>query len=427
MTARRAVVLRRAAVVAAALACAVVLLFLPGPEGPAAGGGPDAGTGAEERAAVQRLLDRRARAVLDGDEEAFLAGVDPAAREFRNLQRREFRNLRRLPLASWRYRLAGTGTRALPGSGGTRGIAARVVLEHRIEGFDTEPVASTEYWTFTRRGGGWVLSSDTGGRSGGPRGAVHLWEQGEMTVVRGRHSLVLGLADRDGAKAYADLADAAVPAVTAAWGGKWAERVVVVVPGSPEGMAELLGGEPAAYRDMAAVTTGRPGGAPGAAADRVVVNPEAFGGLGPLGRRVVTAHETAHVATRSATTDATPLWLSEGFADWAGYRGTGTAPVRAAPELRAEVAAGRPPARLPGDEAFAGGREGLATAYEAAWLACRMTAERWGEDALVDLYRAVGAGTGRADPVDAAMREVLGVGLEEFTEDWRAYTLEELS
>ncbi|MFE1786756.1 hypothetical protein ACFW9F_30340, partial [Streptomyces sp. NPDC059506] len=41
--------------------------------------------------------------------------------------------------------------------------------------------------------------------------------------------------------------------------------------------------------------------------------------------------------------------------------------------------------------------------------------------------RGGGGARGRPDPVDAAMREVLGVGLEEFTEDWRAYTLEELS
>ncbi|NEC93880.1 hypothetical protein G3I57_00855, partial [Streptomyces albidoflavus] len=84
---------------------------------------------------------------------------------------------------------------------------------------------------------------------------------------------VLGTGSAGELAAFARLAERAVPVADEAWGGDWPRRVVVLVPGSLAGTAALLGGEPDAYRGVAAVTTGSP--EPGTPADRVVVNPEA--------------------------------------------------------------------------------------------------------------------------------------------------------
>jgi hypothetical protein len=188
-------------------------------------------------------------------------------------------------------------------------------------------------------------------------------------------------------------------------------------------MAGLLGAPASGYRGIAAVTTGETGGSAKAPADRIVVNPDAYGVLGAFGRQVVLTHETTHVASRAHTNAATPLWLSEGYADWAGYRGTGRTASQVAPELRRAVLEGRPPAELPEDADFGfdGDATGLAQAYESGWLACRMIADRWGEARLNAFYRAVGAHGKREGAVEGALREVLDTTPGRFTDQWRSY------
>ena len=250
-----------------------------------------------------------------------------------------------------------------------------------------------------------------------------------MRVVRGEHSLVLGVGQSTGAlRGYAELADRAVPAVSDAWDGDWARRIVVLVPRSLEGMAGLLGSPASSYRGIAAVTTGETGGREQAPADRIIVNPDAYGLLGSLGKQVVLTHETTHVATRVHTTAATPLWLSEGYADWVGYRADGREPSQAAAELTRAVSEGRVPGGLPTDEdfGFTGEADELARAYEGGWLACRMIADQWGEDRLDAFYRAVGAHDGRAGAVEDALRDVLGTTQDAFTARWREYLREQL-
>ncbi|MEC4019314.1 hypothetical protein [Streptomyces sp. H27-D2] len=398
---------------------------------------------------IQRMLDRKATAVLDRDADGFLAAVQPGATGYRAQQRRMFDNLADVPLGSWRYKLVGTGGFE-PSAGPGRRIAAKVELRYRIAGYDTAPVTALRYLTLTERDGRWYTASDAaaegasvgggaesadGGEPGhsGARGwkqaSQQLWDQGRIEVVRGRRSLVLGVGqDRATLRDLAADADRAAPAVSRAWGGEWAGRVVVEAPGSLQDMAALLGAPAAGYRGIAAVTTGAVGGAGAAPADRVIVNPEAYRVLGEQGQQVVLTHETTHVATRAATSPATPLWLSEGFADWVGYQGTGRTPRDAAPELTAAVGRGELPSRLPSDADFGfdGDADRLARAYEQGWLACRMIAERWGADRLVDFYRAVGEGKQRDGAMESALRTELDIGPDEFAAAWRGYLRERL-
>lgn len=358
---------------------------------------------------VQRLLDRRAAALLGHDEKAY--GVTGT--------RADYVDLRDVPLASWSYRVTGlrhTGA----------GLTAEARLSYRIRGYDRAPVTADRTIALSPTvSGGWYVGSD---RPAGKTGR-QLWDQGEVSAVTGAHSLVLGVG-RSAAqlRVYERLADRAVPAVSAAWGTDWSRQVVVLVPKNLDGMAGLLGSPASSYRGIAAVTTGETGGPAHAPADRIVVNPEAYALLGDAGRQLVLTHETTHVATRTHTDAATPLWLSEGYADWIGYLGEKRTPTQAAPELTRAVRAGRLPAQLPADGDFGFTRDPtrLAQAYEGGWLACRMIAERWGAARLGAFYRAVGAHGQRAGAVEDALKQVLGTTPRDLTGQWRDYLRSQL-
>lgn len=367
----------------------------------ACGGGP--GTDGAT-ADVQQVLDRRAAALLDHDAGAYAA--TGAASGFTAVQS--------VPLSAWSYRVT-----ALRRSGDT--ATADAELSYRVDGYDRAPVVVDRTLRLAVDGAGrWSVTSERPARKAGQQ----LWDQGPVSVVRGAHSLVLGVGQSgERLRAFAKLADDAVPAVSAAWGTGWAGQIVVLVPKSLEGMAGLLGSPASSYRGIAAVTTGETGGRARTPADRVIVNPDAYGMLGRVGRQVVLTHETTHVATRAHTNAATPLWLSEGYADWVGYRGTGRTPEEVAPELQHAVRSGSVPSALPadGDFGFSGEADRLAMAYEGGWLACRMIAERWGEVELDAFYRAVGAHGKRPGAVEGALKSVLGVSLAEFTRAWQDY------
>ncbi|MFD7921774.1 hypothetical protein ACFV3R_21415 [Streptomyces sp. NPDC059740] len=377
-------------------------------------------TATDADAGVQRMLDVRARAVRDHDEQAFLAGVDPGAASFRAAQRRTFEHLAAVPLADWQYRLTDTDAFPLPAGRGER-IAARVELRYRVRGYDAAPVVAVQYLTLARRDGDWRVLSDTDGEDSGKVSMRQLWDDGPVSLVRGRRSLVIGARGEDGRlRELARRTDGAVPAVADAWPGRWSRRVVVEAPPTVARMAELLGSDqPAGYTGIAAVTTGEAGGSAQAPADRVIVNPDAYAQLTDAGRAVVLTHETTHVATRARTTASTPLWLSEGFADWVAYRRTKNAPHTAAPELTAAAAAHRLPGKLPTNDDFGFTRkpDDLARAYEGSWLACRMVADEWGERKLTGLYEAAG----RDSDLDAVLRDRLHVSTADFTRRWRAY------
>ncbi|HEU5159883.1 MAG TPA: hypothetical protein VFU43_23000 [Streptosporangiaceae bacterium] len=426
----------RPLVAAIAVACAGTLLAGVGyavSARPAAA--PNAAGGSADRvsdrpgapldlAAVNAILERRARAVRAGDRAGFLAAVDSA---FRPEQEALFDNLRGLPLATWRQRADPARPDATE-TAGPGNWTVRVTLRYRLRGFDRGDVTATQYLTFARRPGtgtgaaaGLTIIGD--GTAQGRLDDPEIWDGGRLSVVRGGRSLVIGVnAPRTRLRQIAARLDRAVPAVTAVVGPRWARRVVAIVPATPE-RAAALAGDGGSLREIAALATVTRA-APGARGnDRIVVSPAAYPRLNEVGRHVVLTHELTHVATRGAGDGRTPAWLIEGLADYVGYKGLDVPVTSAARELRREVSRGRLPAALPRAADFSGAAGRLAQVYEEAWLACRMVAERYGEDRLVRLYRAAGA---RPDGLPDALRRVLGVDTAEFTTMWRGYLRREL-
>jgi hypothetical protein len=121
----------------------------------------------ESYAGIREMLDRRAAAVLAGDEEAFMATVaeiDPRFVERQHLMIRGFRNLgvseyrlqisdRFWPELTTPREVAKYGPRARP-------TVLHVEERYRIEGFDPQLALDDLYLTFVRTGEGWKVASD---------------------------------------------------------------------------------------------------------------------------------------------------------------------------------------------------------------------------------------------------------------------------
>jgi len=397
----------------------------------ACSGGDD--TSAPTLAEVRSLLAKHGKAVLAHDRSAFLSGVDgsSAALAFWRNQAAQFANLTRLPLASWSYHLeARTRDRSAEAAAGKRlhakAIVVEVQLRYALRQADPVPSAQTLWWTVVRRGGHAVIGGDDALADAGGASWRGPWDFGHLTVVRARHGLVLGHADPSVLRPVADAVDDAVPAVSAVWPRPWTTYVVAVVPGSAEELAAEVGPASPISTEVAAAAISDPantvtGDVPG---QRLIVNPDALARLSAVGRRIVVRHEVTHIADARYTTDATPPWVREGFAEYVGNLDTGQ-PVRtAAAELAATVAKTGVPRGLPTAVDLATG-QAIPQAYEEAWLACRLIAERVGVAGLVRFYVVAGEGIGTPSP-DAAIRAVLHESTATFTAQWRAYVRQQL-
>jgi hypothetical protein len=384
---------------------------------------------------IATVLAAHGRAVLDHDRTAFLAGLGSGgnAAGFRGRQEDEFDNLARLPLTAWSYAVESrTDDREVEAAAtkryGAEAVIVRVSLNYALRGVDSSPTSHELWWTFVRRDGHVVAVADDGLAQAGGISWQGPWDFGPLEVVRSAHSLVLGHADTVAVlRTIAATVDSAVPAVAAVWGPAWPRTVAVVVPSSPDELTAQVGRSSQVSTTIAAaaVSDGQDALSGAAKGQRLIVNPAAFDQLSAVGRQIVVRHEITHIATAQATTGATPRWLVEGFADYVGNLTSGQSVRTTAAELGREVRAGTLPGTLPTDAAF--DTVGAAQTYEAAWLACRLLAQRAGQAALVRFYRLVGASPDNPDRAVAdALRQVLHESTARFTAQWRTYLKTEL-
>jgi hypothetical protein len=296
----------------------------------------------------------------------------------------------------------------------------RVRLTYRVEGTTSE-TDREQYLTVVPRGGRWLLAGDTDGDAEGLRTDRDLWDLGPVRVRQGESAVVVAdrrSVDRDEMRRLSTEADRAVTDVDRVWHADWSRQPLVLVPHTQKDMATLLGDDGKGLAQIAAVTTGSV--AEGLTrGDRVVINPETFATLGPVGRRIVLSHEMTHLAARATSVQTVPIWLSEGFADYVAYDPASVPTGVVAADLLEQVRAGDAPRQLPDDAAFDAGEGDIAAAYEGAWLACRMIAQRWGEPALVRFYTEMADSTGPGWPEE--VESSLGVSERRLVRLWRSY------
>lgn len=390
---------------------------------------------AADALALQGRLNSRAAALLAGQEQGWLAALADPASAYGRQQRLLFSRLREVPFTSFGYTVVGESATGQTASLRPGQWVADVRLSYRMPG-DARDVARPTSLIVTGTPDGPKVVGESPQPTGSSPPMRDLWELTDVTVVRGRNSIVVGDASSPRTlRRYAALTDRAVRTVDRYWGGGWRRPVVVVVPESVDQMAQVLGrGGTTGLDQLAAVTTGeidRVGGvaAPVNTADRVVINPDAFDSFADdRNRQIVLTHEMTHVATRGTVLVSPPLWLEEAFADFVGYQDSGVSRATIAADLLAEVRRGRGPDRLPTQDAFDPGKGKVDDAYVASWLALTMIEETRGASGVVAFYRTA-AGLEEAPPAGEATQEAclarayarLGTDAEGFRRQWLAY------
>lgn len=351
------------------------------------------------------LVDLEA-AVRQRDASAAEKLADPGDTGARELLRAMVDNAEQLRVADFSLRYVDEDRALSAGLDGGRWAAA-VDTSWRFDGFDAEPAHTEVTFRFGEENGRAVLVG-----VGGDDRRTPLWLTGPLRVERTDTTLVLVDGSQEKLERYSRLAQGAVPVVLEVL-SRWQPRLVVEVPASAAAVDEVLGVEPGQYAAIAAVTTTVDGSLSPTAPVHVFVNPEVFGDLREVGGQVVMSHEATHVATDAATSSS-PVWLLEGFADYVALRDVPLPLSVTAGQVLEQVRDEGPPAALPGRAEFDTRTTHLGAAYEAAWLACRLLADLGGEQALVELYRRTSEGA----QVDAAMRAVFSLTLEQFTARW---------
>ncbi len=410
----------------------------PGPGQPLGAAPPAPGPDKADESrtdAVDDLLDRRARAVREHDEQAFMATVDPAADKiFVYNQRQLFRNVAKVPFTTWDYDVHGDDTLDvddLPAkvSAGTDELWAPAVdLRYALRGGDLTPTSRAMGYLFARHGeaggGDWYLRSDNALDGLGRRTWRGPWDFGPCQVTTTRHGIVLSHPRNDQmVERLARELDPAVRAVGDIWTASWSKRVVLMLPDSASEMKALVGpGFPVDSVVAVAVADRVDNASRTVAGQRVVLNPTGVRALSIPSLRVVLRHEITHLAARPDTVDGSPIWLLEGFADYVGYRDSGLSLAEGAPDLVKQFRDQGPPTALPEDRAFRSSGSELDLAYQQSWSLARFVAERFGEDTLVKLYRTLATvGPASARQTDDLLREVVGMDRKRLVGDWRNY------
>ena len=241
-----------------------------------------------------------------------------------------------------------------------------------------------------------------------------LWLSGPVQVASSPRAMVVTTAKQPVARflRYADTAAQTVDVSVPQWRG----RLCLEIAADQAGFRDVAGIPQEQAAAVAAVTTTPDGVSTQGAAQHVYVNPKLFGPLSPQGRAIVLAHEAAHVALGAALLEL-PLWLSEGIADYVALARSDAPVSRLGAQILELTRERGAPRALPGDARFDGSDRHIGAWYEAAWLAVKLIADTYGEDALWRFYRQAVKDQGTA----RAFREVLGTTQADFVQDWRAY------
>jgi hypothetical protein len=268
--------------------------------------------------------------------------------------------------------------------------SAAVDVTWRFAGFDQAESQAEVLMQFRRDGDQVDLAGVGGGDARTP-----VWMTGPLTVRRSPDTLVVDAGPPGRARRYERQASTAVADVRAVL-PRWQTGLVVEVPADASGLDAALDAEPGEYAGIAAVTSSTDGSNAPDSPIHVFLNPDIYDRLGPTGAQVVMSHEAVHVATR-APNSSMPQWLLEGFADYVALADVDLPFSTTAGQIIEQVRREGAPKTLPGAAEFGSTDSHLGAAYESAWVACLVLADRGGEDELVDLYAAMddGAELGR--------------------------------
>lgn len=384
----------------------------------------------DDRAAIQALLDERARAVESRDRKAFMGTVARDSRRFVRRQRRVFRWMRAVPFASYVLQADWSvyGDVVRPGDAARYPAAQAVAIpltveRYRLRGLDAAPASEDLFFTFVKEDGRWAIADDRGVEDAGFQSARHLWDFGPVVVQRhGRFHILRHPCRGSGDCARLPegtpaLLESALGTARRYWSGPWPRRIGVVVPDTPRELERLLQASFDLSEFIAfAYSTSHRGRY---TAPRVVLNWRTLENRSASSTERVLAHELVHVGTRSSSGPFVPIFVDEGMADYASNEGS---PASLA-FFDFQRAAGAVDGRLPKDYEFTtGSGSQIFLSYQTAQSAIGFFVGRWGMPAFERFYRLLGrqrAVAGTADyHLSAALRKTIGIGLRRFERAW---------
>ncbi len=326
-------------------------------------------------------------------------------------------NVRRLGITDLALRYvdenAGRSTAGVAPELADRAWVADVQLDWRIRRFDETPshLEITMVLLETEDGAAFVSARNDYGEQ------APLWLLDRLTVLKSPTALAAVAGDRAATQRFRRLADQAVRDVRKVFPG-WRGRLVVEVPDSQDDLDRVLSSD-STYDAIAAVTAPVDGSLSPSAPTHIFVNPPVFSPLGEQGSQIVMSHEAAHVATDAAISSM-PTWLLEGFADYVALADVDLPVEVTASQIIKQVRKEGAPRTLPAQAEFETENTSLGAYYEAAWLACRLIADTYGQDKLIAFYERADRDSATA----AAFRKILGTTEQRFTSQWRDQLLE---
>ncbi|MER7276744.1 hypothetical protein ABT369_20110 [Dactylosporangium sp. NPDC000244] len=373
--------------------------------------------------AIDALLRRRAEAVRKQDQSEWMADVDQTDAGFAQRQRQEFENLTKLSFAELGFERAGQPAvkmaAFLPPALLERYHAAvkvvPVTVRHRIEGVDSKPVATPWLAVFGYAGGRWLVVGDGVGKDLPTGEAGQPWDaSGPITVVRSQRVVAVLSADNGGAgQGLLDLAENALQRVAVVRPGGWDGKVLITAVGDRKIFDTYFAesqdriGQVAAiavpYYSTVAEWTNRPA----YATTRIVFNPSELTAAKAELQHDLT-HEFTHAAMGPVTGPYTPRWVVEGFAEYVAYKDG-----RFSASGIRQALGGLAITTFPDDKQFYDEPRN----YVSGWLACRMIADKYGQDKLIAFYE----GFQGMSEVESVARSVLGVGRVQLEQQWRDY------
>jgi hypothetical protein len=380
----------------------------------------------DPRVDLPRLLDRRARAVLDEDRAAFLATVDRRQRTWYRQQTSLFGSMRTVPFSAFAYKITElrTSSRLRRRYAAEQVVQAQVQTRYRFEGHDARDVLARDSFTFVLTGSDWRIAG-AGDSQMRRRDDIEIWESGPVRTRRSARTLIV---HHPGEEALADrllrVADRAYAQVADAWTGDWERKAVILVPRDQDEAEKLVGARDLSRVAAVASSSVESGAVERVLGNRIVVNTDNVVRYNPLNLQVLITHEMTHVATRTLG-DGVPLLLVEGFADWAALKPLGYPLAATRPTLAARVRGGDFDGALPRDEEFRGSE--AAVAYDEGSTFCQWVADTFGAAKLRALYRQFkGQDPPSDDRLDRGFRKVLGISRRTAEGRWAAWVRDRL-
>lgn len=401
---------------------------------PASSGQVSAAKG-ERDGAIAAALERRAKAVLARDRQAFLADIDTSNEEFLASQEQLFDNLTKVRFADFRYETIGReyDWPELREKYGPHHHVSALLLHYQIRGYDRAPVARPHALTFVRRDGDWVITSDTDADRELPEtGHADPWDRRPIVVREGKHVLLIGdEADKGRLGRVVRAADEAVRRTALVWPDRWRRKVVVVAVNDPRVLETYFRAPEQTSDNVAAIAVPAFDAVDGWSPDdamaaelrypvrsRVILNPEYFDPRDERNRDLLT-HEVTHVATQQDNWAGAPTWLVEGAAEYTAYRHLRPFSVDLPKSLSRQVASGS--VELPTYDFYS---RNVSANYLAGFLACAWIAENYGEDTLRDVMRRLGRTPNEGQTIERTrkvLRKRLGVSQRQFQRDVAAF------